>query len=312
MKRKVIQIAGSTQLVSLPRQWAKAHNIQKGAEIDVQEDGNRIIISADNAPQLETAEVNISRLGNMIHRVLGAYYRAGIDELKVTYDDPKLVEAVYDSLNRETMVGFEVLEQGNNFCILKNVSGETEEFNSVLRRVFALLLNMSDECLRMIKENKFDLISTLSFLEKSNNRFTTICRRALNKTPALSRQMAVGPVYLIVGGLENVADEYKYIAQHYSNLASKKVTFDKDAILAFEKANSMVRSFYEVFYKPDMEKVGSLKETRNQVIQEAHKVFSKKVSYIDIWLTHHAIMLATLIFNMTGSFIINLIKEKKL
>ena len=35
MKRKVIQIAESTQLVSLPRKWALANNIRRGDELEV-------------------------------------------------------------------------------------------------------------------------------------------------------------------------------------------------------------------------------------------------------------------------------------
>ena len=83
MKRKVIQIAGSTQLVSLPRQWAKAHNILRGQEIDVQEDGNRVVISASNAPPVERAEIDISELNGMVARFIHALYKRGVDELKV-------------------------------------------------------------------------------------------------------------------------------------------------------------------------------------------------------------------------------------
>ncbi len=92
MKRKVIQIAGSTQLVSLPRQWAKAHNVQRGQEIDVQEDGNRVIISADNATPIMKVEFNISGCQTMVSRIVGALYRKGVDELKIVYDDHELLK----------------------------------------------------------------------------------------------------------------------------------------------------------------------------------------------------------------------------
>lgn len=310
MKRKVIQIAGSTQLVSLPRKWAQAHNIQRGQEIDVQEDGNKILVSVDSVPLIEKAEVDISSLGNMTHRVLGAYYRAGIDELKVSYDDARTIEKVYDSLNRETMVGFEVMEHGNNHCLLKHVSGETEDFESVLRRVFSLLLNMSTECLRLLKEKKFDVINTLSFLEKSNNRFTTLCRRTLNKVQ-LPSGMSVGPTYFIVESLENIADVYKYISQHYAHLANKKWSLDKDALRAFEVANTMIRLFYELYYKFDMKLLVELKKSRDEVIEVAHVVFEKRVSHADIWLMHHSLMLATLVFNAAGPYLVKLVKAEK-
>lgn len=68
LMRKVIQIAGSTQLVSLPRAWAKKNNIIKGQEIEVQEDGDKIIITASSEPVVETAELDINGLDVMIPR----------------------------------------------------------------------------------------------------------------------------------------------------------------------------------------------------------------------------------------------------
>ena len=310
MKRKVIQIAGSTQLVSLPRKWAQAHNVKKGDEVDVQEDGDKVIVSINSVPLIEKAEIDISGLGNMTHRVLGSYYRAGVDEIKVIYDAPALIETVYDSLNRETMIGFEVLEQGSDYCLLKYVAGEIEGFDNVLRRVFLLLVNMSSECIRLLKERKFDVINSLSFLEKSNNRFTTICRRVLNKSTSLSGQAAIGPLYFIIESLENIADEYKYLAQHYAKLANKKASFDKDALATFEKANSMVSLFSEAYYKFDISKLAEMKAIRDEVIDAAHDIFEKKVSSVDIWLTHHSIVLVTLVFNLVGPLIVTAAKQR--
>ena len=43
MKRSVIQIANSTQLISLPRKWSLKFNIQKGDELEVEEEGNKLL-----------------------------------------------------------------------------------------------------------------------------------------------------------------------------------------------------------------------------------------------------------------------------
>ena len=72
MKRKVIQIAGSTQLVSLPRKWAKEHNVRKGDEVDVQENGNTVIVTVGNLNMVEKAEIDITNLKTMIPRYIHA------------------------------------------------------------------------------------------------------------------------------------------------------------------------------------------------------------------------------------------------
>ncbi len=309
MKRKVIQIAGSTQLVSLPRQWARAHNVQKGQEIDVQEDGNRIIVSVDNAPSIVKAEFNISGCQTMVSRVVGALYRKGVDELKIIYDDPELLREVDDALNKD-LVGFEMLEQGDNYCIIKYVAGGIEEFDSILRRIFLLLNNMCDETAEAFRTGQYAKLSNLALLEESNNRFTTICKRYLNKSRG-SIQMAVGPMYHIIEELEKIADQYKYICQHFSILGkNNNVKLDKAVLNTFFTANSMMREYYELFYKFSNEKILALKNARSKIIDEAHVHFCKKLSNADYWLVHHSIVLANILFELIGSCLVVTLEEK--
>ena len=51
MQRKVIQIADSTQLVSIPRQWGRKYNIKKGDELEVTEKDNTLEISTKKINQ---------------------------------------------------------------------------------------------------------------------------------------------------------------------------------------------------------------------------------------------------------------------
>jgi phosphate uptake regulator len=305
VKRKVIQIAGSTQLVSLPREWCKSNNIKKGQEVEVQGEGARVIISADGATSIVTAEVDISNLGFMTHRLIGSYYRAGVDELKILYNNPGLIESVHDSMSRETMVGVEIISQTENSSILKYLAGNLEEFDSVLRRTFLLLINMAEETTKLLKENRFEAIKNVSMLERTNNRLTTICRRIINKSPSNCKITGkVGPMYSIVESLENIADEYKYICQHYSNLDNKKNKLNQEAIKIFESASSLIRKFYELFYKFDLIKLREMKEIRDKVVKDSHKAFRMKLNSNGIWLVHHAIMITSMTFNMAGPFLV--------
>ena len=72
MRRKVIQIADSTQLVSLPRKWAQNYGIKKGDELEVTEHGNRVMISVDKNPQTESIEIDLSNLELMSKRIVAA------------------------------------------------------------------------------------------------------------------------------------------------------------------------------------------------------------------------------------------------
>lgn len=302
MKRKVIQIAGSTQLVSLPRKWAIAHNIMRGQQVEVQEDGDRVVIITDSVPLGENAEIDISQMGIMINRVIGAYYRKGVDELKVHYDRPELAGNVHESLGHDT-VGFEMLEQGRDYCVVKYVTGGIEEFDSLLRRMFLLLNSMSEESVNALKRGEYKHLKNLALLEEANNKFATICKRFLNKGGKTSYKL-VGPLYHIVEELEKLADEFKYVCQHYSALDSENLHLNKSVLDMFALAAGLVRDFYELYYKFDRDKLIAIKDKRLQVIDAAHDFYKRKLSHADYWLVHHSVILANSVFELTDAYLV--------
>lgn len=58
--RKVIQIANSTQLISLPRKWTQKYGVKKGDELEVVEDGSKVIISTEKGQESGNIEVDIT------------------------------------------------------------------------------------------------------------------------------------------------------------------------------------------------------------------------------------------------------------
>jgi len=303
LRRKVIQIAGSTQLVSLPRQWAKRNNLQKGQEIEVRENGNTIVVMANAEPFIEKAEIDISKLDVMIPRCISALYKRGVDSLRVTYSDPTSLSILHKALAKDT-VGFEILEQGENTCMIKHVAGETTEFNSVLRRVFLLLNTMSEESISAFRKENYTLLGNLAFLEEANNRFTTICMRYLNTKGAADTFNKVGPLYHMVESLEQLADHYKYLLQHFSKLDKEKVKIRKEVLQLFEKSNKLIRLYSELFYKFDSERVVVFKKERNAVVETVHGLLKRKLNYAENWLVYHSIAITQKVFEMVDALLV--------
>jgi phosphate uptake regulator len=303
MRRKVIQIAGSTQLVSLPRQWALRYKIQKGAELDIQEEGDHLIVRADSEPQEKKAELDISNLGEMIPRSISAFYKKGVDSLRIKYTDPALISVIHQALAKDT-VGFEILEQGETHCTIKNVGGKSSEFHPIMRRAFLLLNTVSDECISLLRKGKYDALMNLSYLEEANNRFTTTAMRYLNTVGSGADIEKVGPMYFIVETLEQLADQYKYLCQHFSKLNPEKDRIKKEVLDFFEHSCGIVRTFSELFYKFDHDKLNQMRKNRDRLINTAHTLLKGKPANQDIWLTHHAIVLVQRSFQAIDSLLI--------
>ena len=67
IKRRVIQIANSTQLISLPRKWTQKYNIRKGDELEVEEDGDRILVHTETVPNTKEIEVDaVAKNGKIV------------------------------------------------------------------------------------------------------------------------------------------------------------------------------------------------------------------------------------------------------
>jgi len=61
MRRKVIQIAESTQLISLPRKWAVRYQVKKGDELNIEEQGSTLIVSTQN--EIATKKITLDVRG---------------------------------------------------------------------------------------------------------------------------------------------------------------------------------------------------------------------------------------------------------
>ena len=107
MQRKVMKQGPSTLVVSLPTQWVKKNKIQKGNSVHLEEKGKTLILSLLPQAQEKIISLNLSQTVPMTHRVVGALYKAGFDEMTLTYSTSEEGEAILTAA--QTMTGHEVI-----------------------------------------------------------------------------------------------------------------------------------------------------------------------------------------------------------
>ena len=301
MKRKVIQVGDSTQLLSLPRKWCKEYDIEKGQELNVDTNGPTVTITTDSAIKIETKDLDLNDLSPMILRCVVALYKKGVDEIRIHYDDPSLIAEIQKSIGKEA-VGFEIVDQGSNFSVVKHVSGELDEFDPVLRRTFLLLINMANECLRALEKGDLNSMMSIAFLEEANNRFTTTCRRLLNKRGRSDK--LVGPLYYIIEDLENLADQYKYLCHYLYEYKDKKVVIKKEVLSLFREVNDSIEDFYKLYYKFDKKLLAKLGKKRKKLVKETYKHFTTASTTPELIVLHHLIVIAQKVFCLIGPYLV--------
>ncbi len=302
MKRKVNLVGQNTLTVSLPKKWVEKYNIKKGDELEVVENGDKITIGTEKISQNNSVELDINNLDPLIPRYICCLYRKGIDEIKVVFNNPELIESAQKTMGKEA-VGYEITEQGKNHCVIKHVSGELEDFEPVLRRTFLLLISMADESLNSIKKNEFDNLKNIAFLEEANNRFTTTCRRFLNKQ-GYKDTGKIGPLYYIIEEMEKIADEYKYLCHYLYKFRGKKIKIDKTTLEIYEETNEMLKKFYELFYKYEKDKLVHIGKQRKILVEQFILLFEKDSSNQDKLILHHLFTIMQKIFCLVGPYLI--------
>ena len=289
MKRKVIQIADSTQLVSLPRKWAVEHGVKKGDEVEVTEEGNKIVIeiSQEKVPD-ENLELDISELDkdSLIFLLRGLFIR-GYEGIKLVFRTPvtkhhrtgqevRFVSVIHGEISRA--IGYEITQERGDFVMVKRVSQSTiKEFDAMLKRIFLLILDAAKDLSLGVKNQDFDLVSTLE--EKHNNitKFIGYTLRILY-TVGYTEYNDTPFMFHIISSLDMIIDILRNTAR---DIVSERIVATKDGIHILEAIEKAISHYHELYYKFSFKKCEEFSSARDEIITSIKKM-SKKLTKEDI------------------------------
>lgn len=278
MKRKTIQIAGTTQVISLPKEWTNQYNVKKGDELEVEIKGNRLEVSTEKNTPLKEISLDVSELdrtSTMLY--IRSAYRKGFDNINVNFTHPttphfrKKEERDYISvINSEVnrLVGLEVVKQTENLCELKDFSDEnTEEFSSLVVKVFLQINDAMKDLIKGFEKNDTTLLKTIEQKHDSTTKFISYCLRLLNK----KHQFEVSKshmIYHIISSLDLVMDIIKYSARRGMDYNKP---LKKESIKICRIIQDALSAYYDLFYKFKLQSMSEVIKLRDEVIFELNK-----------------------------------------
>jgi phosphate uptake regulator len=223
MKRKV-NLAGPTTLtVSLPSKWAKQHGIKKGDEIEVVEEGDKIIISTSPQSTKKETTIIIPKVEDYLARFLYSPYVKGYDVINIKYDDAKVYDKILET--SKLLMGFEIIENNPKSCRLVNISTKLEQnFDVLLGRLFLSGITFGKELLSRLKSDDWKNLRGLHEYELNVNRVSLFCRRVIQTGSAGNVKYPLYSIYSIIGNLEEFVDPFRDIIEM---IGEKKVKLSK-------------------------------------------------------------------------------------
>lgn len=294
MKRKVIQIANSTQLISLPRKWCKEHGILKGDELEVEEQGNKIQVSTSKVEALERAKIHFAEATPFLSRPLRTLYKLGYDEVEITFDNPAVLEKIQEAT--ENMLGFEIVHHAEHSCTIRNVASAMDtEFDSILRRLMLMMVTTAKDTSETLAKKNFAQLDELLKREWINDKLTLFCERILNKK-GYKDHKKLTLMYYVVCQLEHIFDDLHamcaHAKEHEPKLQAGTIKLIRDVAL-------LVEQVYALFYKYDIDLLSSFKKKYTNLDTQGEEALQKAAKQ-DVIIIHYILEMADKLNHFTA------------
>lgn len=278
MKRKVITSGRGTYIITLPLKWVKKHNIQKGNELEVVEDSDRLCVSAETKAVSRRISINLVGLDERVIRwYFSALQKAGYDEIEVFYGSRSNL-ALVDEIIKDLYTGFAVIKETKSVVLIKSISSDKEdEFDAAFRRAFRVTITMAEELFDALKGKNCMEAQNIRKKEQINNQLTNFCQRLLNKYQKNKQPCFL---YAILWNLEKICDNYKYICDYL--LKNKDYQADEKTLKLFFMCNEILICYYDLFYGFDLKKLNSINQKTAEIRELLYniKTGSPVVNYL--------------------------------
>ena len=178
--------------------------------------------------------------------------------------------AIIEELLRDLFVGFIIKEKSSLRIVVGQVAAvDVKEFDATLRRAFRQLKEMLEQTQEAFEQQNKELLADQIMNEHTNNKLTNFCERLLNKH---LKQKEDGHFwYVIAWNLEKIADNFKYIAQHYAS----QPKISTQALQLYIKTKSYIESYMDILYDFSIGKLAELSLIKKDLEKECLEILEE-------------------------------------
>ncbi|MDD9953794.1 MAG: AbrB/MazE/SpoVT family DNA-binding domain-containing protein [Candidatus Woesearchaeota archaeon] len=251
MKRKIVQHGPSTLTISLPADWAREHNVQKGDEISVERVNQGLLLTSEKGVRLKQKKLSLKSMNAaMIAQLVCSLYKQGYDELKIMYDAPEEADAIYE-LVRKGSLNFEITENTKDTIELRNLIEPVKgEFKTLFRRIFYFLLTTAEESTEAIENENTELSRDIVRRHEHVIRIAAFCTRLIAKYGQDAYESDT-LVWQVIETLEGISAAY---AELHQLILDDVVTSSEVLHNACEQLSISLRAYEALFFRFSLER----------------------------------------------------------
>lgn len=248
MKRKLIKQGMGSYTVSVPAKWVKAHNMEAGTEVDMEEDDEQIIIAPHYQPLKKEITIK-SRSGiDFISMDLWNLYKHGYEKIIVKHNTAQQVELTKEVVAKH-LLGFEITSENKEELIIESVTEPSGEKSEVLlRRMFLIIKQTMEDLLSDLKKGKPEHRKQIYIMAPKVLQYEIFCRRNLRNSNMRKEKLL--QLWVLYGNLSRVQGRMLKIYLRAKSFKASKKTINI--------VTKMIHSFEEVyhtFYNNDLKRL---------------------------------------------------------
>jgi len=286
--RKIIKFGGNSYVISLPIDWIKSNNLEKGNPLFVEYDREKIIISPSlqiNSNKTKEFVINIDKntREKSISRKIFTAYTHGYDRIIIQGNNMSdFSEKIIKWLER--YVALELVEQTSNKLVIDSyVNIEDVDILSFVKRIDntikSTMIDLKDCFDKNSKINR-ELIETIIQRKHNIDRIKRLLYRVINERLISKSVQNQNPLELLrywetTRILEKISHEIKYIARIVCRKIDKKEGDLKNETISgvISEIKQLFEKVMIAFYKYDRDKSDELGYEINEFKRNVYNDF---------------------------------------
>jgi phosphate uptake regulator len=259
--RKVQRLGPSTLAMTLPAEWAKEYDVQKGDEVSIRIGEKGMLTVMPESIQQEESEaiIHASSLdADAVERAIVAQYVLGRRVIHVEADDGETLDSAHINAvyNAETqLMGLGVIEETpERIAIRCSVDPEDFTLDNLLERLESTGETMRNEAIRALAHGNPDLAQRALNRERQANKIFVLLLRLIftaYQNPNLTNALGLDDGFALIGyrsiakNLELTADNAEDIAEIALNAEGHRLEVDESTMRKIHEFTDQVNEITE-------------------------------------------------------------------
>ena len=267
--RKVQRLGPSTLAMTLPAEWAKEHNVEKGDEVSIRMGGKGTLTVLPESANTEESEA-IIHADNLdagaLERAIVAQYVLGRRVIHVKKEDGALesehINAVYKAETQ--LMGLGVIEETpESIAIRCSVDPEDFTLDNLLERLENTGSTMRGEGIKALAHGNTDLAQRALNRERQANKIFVLLLRLIftaHQNPNLCRAVGLDSSFPLIGyrsvakNLELTADNAEDIAEIVMDADGQGLDIDNSTMRRIREFTDQVDEMTELAVRAVVER----------------------------------------------------------